>query len=282
MPERRAAWRQSLLVCRSAQLGASVVALAMVMASASSWAQSGDVPARSEPNAATPVLSTGIDDSMLDAAAARLAQDPLLPGRFQTETWRLRSDPEKPEARKADPAVGTWVAQVAEVLRWGAWLVVAIAVVLIGLRLARWARLRAESRAWGRPDAPAQVGGFDIRPDTLPDDVPGVARALWRGGDARAALTLMYRAALSRLVHRHGVAIDRATTEGECLTLAAPHLDGPRWAYLQRLVAVWTALAYAGREPSSDDGLALCDGFTGFDTPDALAVADTAASAARP
>ena len=84
---------------------------------------------------------------------------------------------------------------------------------------------------------------------------------LWQRGQARAALSLLYRGALSRLVHGHGVPVRAASTEGECVQLAARHLAAPGSAFFARLVGLWQAAVYGARLPDEASVLALCAEF---------------------
>jgi hypothetical protein len=105
------------------------------------------------------------------------------------------------------------------------------------------------------------VRELDIRPESLPDDVGAAAAALWKRGEHRAALSLLYRGALSRLVHDHAVPIRAATTEGECLELARRALDADRGEFFTRLVRAWQLAVYGARLPEDADALALCRDF---------------------
>jgi hypothetical protein len=95
----------------------------------------------------------------------------------------------------------------------------------------------------------------------LPDDVGAAAAALWTSGEHRAALALLYRGLLSRLVHVHGVPIRDSSTEGDCLALAAPRVSAARNSYAARLVRVWQGAVYGTEHPSSETVLALCGEF---------------------
>ena len=108
---------------------------------------------------------------------------------------------------------------------------------------------------------PSFVNELDIRPESLPRDIAAAARALARRGDVRAALSLLYRGALSRLVHEHTVPIRAASTEGECLRLAARVLPDAGSAYFARLVAAWQTEVYAGRSAEATTVDTLCDEF---------------------
>jgi hypothetical protein len=109
--------------------------------------------------------------------------------------------------------------------------------------------------------APSHVRDLDIRPESLPDDVGAAALALWERGDQRAALALLYRGTLSRLVHVHSVPIRASSTEGECLALARPRLSESSARYAASLVGVWTAAVYGAQEPAGGVVQALCGEF---------------------
>jgi hypothetical protein len=105
------------------------------------------------------------------------------------------------------------------------------------------------------------VRDLDIRPDSLPADIGAAARALWQRGEARAALSLLYRGALSRLVHAHAVPIRSASTEGDCLRLASRSVSGEASAYFGRLVRAWQLAVYGAHQPDEASVHALCDEF---------------------
>lgn len=145
--------------------------------------------------------------------------------------------------------------------RWLVWLGMAALAALLIVYLRRWIAVRGDA-AGGRALAlPSHVHDLDIRPESLPDDLPGAVRALWLRGESRAALSLLYRGALSRLVHDHAVPVRAASTEGECATLASRHLDAERGAFVARLIGLWQSAVYGARLPEGDAVLAVCDEF---------------------
>jgi len=157
---------------------------------------------------------------------------------------------------------------LSDLVRWlsasGRWLIALLglaAAIALAVFARRWLRVRAEAVRPPPPVLPSHVRALDIRPDTLPDEIGSAARALWLAGDARAALSLLYRGALSRLVHLHAVPIRAASTEGECLALARGRLPDGAAAYVEQLVAAWQLAVYGARLPAQAQGLALCDGF---------------------
>lgn len=105
-----------------------------------------------------------------------------------------------------------------------------------------------------RPPVPETLFGLDIRPESLPDDLPAAAWALWEQGEAAQALGLLYRGALARLVQREGAPVRASWTEGDCLRFvemaagAEPSSQG-RADYFTRLTRAWQSTAYAHRPP---------------------------------
>jgi hypothetical protein len=141
------------------------------------------------------------------------------------------------------------------------WVLGAIGLALLALFIARLIRERGLPRVPKRFVAPSHVRDLDIRPESLPDDVGAAALALWERGEQRAALALLYRATLSRLVHVHEVPIRASSTEGECVALAKQRVRANTASYAARLVGTWTAAVYGGETPATGVVQALCADF---------------------
>jgi len=128
-----------------------------------------------------------------------------------------------------------------------------------------WVYRLAKSRRSAPPVAAAQGGpraqGLDINPDSLPFDVGGVALGLLAAGRTREALSLLYRGALSRVVHRFAVAVGESFTEGEALRAVRQRLDRPQVKYFAALVALWQRVVYAAEAPTPETVAALCREF---------------------
>lgn len=201
--------------------------------------------------------------SAVEAAASAVQADPLLPGMQTTKVLRFKTEDDKPEKASGENPVRWWLDLLDNLsagLRVAMWVVVAGLLIAVLLRLRDWlGRTSGASRLAALP--PTHVGQLDIRPESLPADIGDAARQLWQRGEARAALSLLYRGALSHLVHQHGVPIRAASTERECLSLAAPRLAPASQAFLAQLVAAWQAVAYAQRELPPEAVEALCQGF---------------------
>ena len=207
---------------------------------------------------------TAIPREAADAAAARLRQDPRLRGTERDRELRFKRD-DKPTPPQSTPGWMLWLRGLFDWLndsgRFLMWAFGALAVALLVLRLRRIWAADAGLRGADALNLPTHVNQLDIRPQALPDDVGAAALALWRSGRAQEAMSLLYRGALSRLVHGHAVPIRSSSTEGDCLMLARPRLPQPAYAYLARLVAAWRSTVYAGRQPADEEVAGLCQGF---------------------
>jgi len=166
------------------------------------------------------------------------------------ERWRAKERP-APEAKAPPGGDGsTWwaiikaLAKAVEVLLWVA------AGALIAYAL--WWAARMLPRHGAAPPAepyrpPAALFGMELAPETLPPDVAAAAAALARAGKLREALSLLYRGALSELVHKRGVRLLTSHTEGDVLRLSG------ELTYLKSLIAAWRQCAYARRIPQAGD-----------------------------
>jgi hypothetical protein len=110
---------------------------------------------------------------------------------------------------------------------------------------------------------PTQIAGLDLRPESLPDDPAAEAERLIEAGDYRGALSLLYRGALSDLVHRHALEIHDGATEGECRQLVGEQLGQALDGCFSNLTLVWLRQAYAHQSPERDQALALCQEWRG-------------------
>jgi hypothetical protein len=151
-----------------------------------------------------------------------------------------------------------WIAESGRVI---VWVLGALGAGLLALYIARLIRERRLPRVPKQFVAPSHVRDLDIRPESLPDDVGAAALALWERGEQRAALALLYRATLSRLVHVHSVPIRASSTEGECLALARQRAQPTTATYATRLVETWTGAVYGAQTPGAGVVQSLCNDF---------------------
>ena len=204
------------------------------------------------------------ETEILDALDEVRADPNISPQRtFRTLRWI--GDDDRPEEREASgwrnwvDGLIEWISNASRLLLW---IIIIFFLGLLGLFLKRvLGGSYGSSTRPGPAQAPTHVREMDIRPESLPDDIGVPALALWERNDQRAALALLYRGLLSRLVHAYGVPIRESSTEADCLSLAKPHLQSESAEYAAWLVRVWQHAVYGAREPTDDDVRALCSRF---------------------
>jgi len=236
---------------------------ALLLAGASLGA--GATPA---PAPATPAAPAAPASEQVRQAVERVRADPLLSHMETHRKLRLKQWNKKEQPADDGQSWG-WLKWLFEGVRWIVrslrvlvWLLGAFLAAFVLLRLLRWARVRGRLAPGARAaPLPSHVQNLDIRPESLPADIGAAAAALWQGGQQRAALSLLYRGALSRLVHGYALPIRAASTEGECLALADERLDAPRAQFFARLVGIWLPAVYGARMPEAEQALALCREF---------------------
>ncbi len=218
-------------------------------------------PAQSAPAAPGEPLTA----AEVRAAAAKLREDPNLGG---THTIRsLRWTRQRAPAPQAPPppwleGLFEYLGQTGSVLLWVAGAIAAAVAVIWAYRTFK-ARIPA-TQVLAEP-AVSRIGELDITPESLPANIGAAALALAEAGRTRAALSLLYRGALSRAVHRFGVPIGESYTEGEALRAVAARLDPIRAAYFSDLVGIWRRAVYAGEALSGDPVRHLCRRFADLD-----------------
>jgi hypothetical protein len=205
--------------------------------------------------------SVGPTDSEIQAAVERVKADPNLSQERKTRTLRWKEDNERRESSSFGQWIANffvWLGQLSRVLVWVVGGLLALALIVALYRMVR----HIDARAIQKVDiVPTHVRDLDIRPESLPDDIGAAALEMWQRGEHRAALALLYRGLLSRLAHTHQVPIRDSTTEGDCIALAAKHLQAERKDYVTRLIRVWQRATYGGRDPQTEEVQSLCAEF---------------------
>jgi hypothetical protein len=196
----------------------------------------------------------------IHAAVAKLHADPNLGGEKKVKTLRWT------DSKTQQPAnAPAWVSGLFQFLGQSAsvllWVAGALCAAIAAIWVIRTLSARSPAGKELPPPAVSRVSGLDIRPDSLPEDVGAAALALLEAERTRDALSLLYRGALSRAVHRFGAAIGEASTEGEALKAVQAKLDAPRAEYFSEVVGIWQRTVYAGEAVARERIAQLCRGF---------------------
>jgi hypothetical protein len=176
---------------------------------------------------------------------------------------------EREQEREVDPSRLEWlldliggffkgIAAVGETILWIA-VGVGIGLLIYWIyRNREWLGGLTGLRTRRRRPPPTEIFGLAVTPESLPDDIAGEALRLLAAGDPRAALSLLYRGALSRFIHRDQLEIRDSSTEGECLQLVEQSAAANEASLFARLTQAWIHLAYGHHQPQSEAIRQLC------------------------
>ena len=215
---------------------------------------------------AQPARAQATDATAAKQVIGEVLKQPEFDEYRQGSTWRYRGPGswwEESEDKPSRPstfwgALGYALAAAARVLGWIAVAALVVAAIIYASRhFGQFRQFRAAP--WRPPDA---LFGMDLRPESLPDDIVAQALVLIAQERHAQALSLLYRGALSALVHRDGVELASGATEGDCLRAVGGSKPAPTAAYFARLVQAWSRAAYAARMPARADAEALAREWT--------------------
>jgi len=206
------------------------------------------------------LLQQALSSQAAQQAAGDIVARPPFRNVEHVQGWRFGDAEPASAASAAQPWDLEWLGVALEFLLWAA--------LAAGLARLAWhwrphlRRLLDRAHRATAPAAPrpTHVAGLDIRPQHLPHDIAEHAQQLW-AEQPRAALALLYRGMLSRLVLQHRLPLKDADTEGQILEQVIALRQPALLNYSQRLTAQWQDLAYGHRAPSAQTFSQLCDGW---------------------
>jgi hypothetical protein len=147
------------------------------------------------------------------------------------------------------------------------WLAVAGAVIWLINKYSHWLTwisLRKHVTQDKEYSIPNKILGLDMNQASLPDDILTTFANYINNTQYREALSLLYRAALSSIVHRGDVEIPTSATEQECSNMIASLYSKDESTYFKALTQAWIMLAYAHRVPSKETLSQLRDGWSRY------------------
>jgi hypothetical protein len=161
--------------------------------------------------------------------------------------WKDQQKKKEPENSRTLPDLRGPLKLLATLAKW-----VLISVAVSALAYVLWRNRKhfvRQLRVTSDAELPETLFGLDIRPESLPAGLEGVAAELWAAGRIRAALALLYRGALAHLMHRCRAPLAKGSTEGDCLKLAKELLPLASADYFEQLTRTWLKVAYADLQP---------------------------------
>jgi hypothetical protein len=191
---------------------------------------------------------------------AQLYETDDLRGYSCSEQWAYKfAKADKPVAPKSPVNVPN-LGLLADVIKL---IFIAAVVFLVGWLLYRYRDQLAALARLAPAQRATEIAGMDIRPESLPEDVPARVAQLWTQGQRRAALALLYRATISRLVNDDHLHLTQGATEGDCLRAAQQahrqqQLAGGRAQTTHVVTDLWLKAAYGDRWPDDAAVAAGC------------------------
>ncbi len=207
-------------------------------------------------------VETPSEQTIYQRRIAEIMDSPELQHKKSKTIWRLKQS-EKTNSNTADLS---WLFGDGVFAMRGSVGYILIGLLLLALAIVIWtkrealAELMGQWKASGKAEiTPAEtLFGLDVRPQSLPDDIPAAVLKLWRDQHHREAMSLLYRAALSRLIHDYPIRLNHSATEGEVLHQARRLLNAEDGAWVALLTQNWQTLAYAHRTPETQTVESLC------------------------
>jgi len=143
---------------------------------------------------------------------------------------------------------------ISKLIEFGLWILIAIGLGLLFYYRDHWLHLfKGGRKTKDEYEAPEVMFGMDVRAESLPDNIIGEAQKLWKAGEHREALSLLYRGALIRLINQENIKLKDSYTEGDVLRHANKKITTGKQAYLKTLTSQWRLIAYAHRAPAESD-----------------------------
>lgn len=219
--------------------------------------------------------NTSVQSSISNEMAKKTIEEIMSTDEFahkkQVAGWYRKDKKDEEDDKKQDESkgwdlsflnlgsLGNGIAVIGQVLLWLAVAALIAAAVYFYLKWMPTGGSRSKHRF--NKDLPKSLFGLEITPESLPDDVGAAALALWKQGNMIDALSLLYRGALTTLVHRDGINLRGSATEGDCIRIIARHTDRVELQtrqFFQHLTQQWQYAAYAHRHPDERIMTELC------------------------
>ena len=269
------AWDIELVFRRLRQRLSTVAASLLMLGLLLGWpAAQPLLAAESDAAPASPrLLQQPLNSQAASTAIKAILQAPPFKNTETLTRYRLgEADPAQPQAGQAPSWLKALLelfdsprlASLASIIEVLLWTTVIGLLALLAWRYREWLQTFVSRRPAPQPSAqrplPAHLFGLDLNHESLPDDVAAAAEQLW-ASQPRAALGLLYRALLVRLLHDYALPLTSADTEGQVLVhiqrLQQPQLH----AFSCILTEHWQNIAYGHRAPPAALQAQLCAGW---------------------
>ncbi len=154
-----------------------------------------------------------------------------------------------------------------QILEFLIWLGIAALVVWLLRKYTNWMQwinTETKTKITGNKSVPSKIAGMDISQESLPEDILTTFNTLLNQKRYRQALSLLYRASLSRIIQRGDIEIPSSATERECSQIVSKTRNPNEANYFKLLTHAWILLAYGNRMPSESTLSQLRDSWPTF------------------
>jgi hypothetical protein len=218
------------------------------------------------------LLNQAVTSQASETAIKSILDSPPFKNPKTVSGWRISEQADaKTSGHKDAPA---WLAhlisslmgvaaQLANLMEIFLWTATTMLLAWIAWKYRSWISTfvsRSPRKTAPRRTTPQQLFGLQIGIESLPADVAGTVEKLWPE-HPREALSLLYRALLSRLLTDYSLPLKSSDTEGQVLEQVAALDQPPLHAFSQELTGHWQKLAYGHHLPPAGAQQQLCDGW---------------------
>lgn len=192
-----------------------------------------------------------VDHRAFGKAVKRAYADPQLRPKKTQTVW----EPRKKKKNEPLPDVSLeWLAKIFGFLVENIlWLVVGSLVLLLAVTFKHWWPWLKGMATMPEPEPPPVESQSLAVAEPLPPNIAETARKLWRDGQPRRALALMYRASVAAMTARIDAILPPGATEAECLRMSRRMPEPEDRNAFQRMVRIWQYAAYGQRLPAADE-----------------------------
>ncbi len=134
-------------------------------------------------------------------------------------------------------------------------------IMLLIVRFIKTKQPMLDVKQVDNPESPI-IMGMETTPESLPTAVIKLVKELWESGDHRAALALLYRATLVKLITNFKISISNGATEGDCLIAVSDIKRKEHVNFFTKLSQIWCMLAYAKQQPDELTFKSICQQWT--------------------
>lgn len=204
------------------------------------------------------------DTATIEAADETVFSDEALQRTRTIKEWASTAEDTEDESDTSDSSgvarffegLGRLIAGIVE---FGFWILAAIVVLAIAMSARYWLPYLRYEQGPRRRRQRVILSSGEITAEMLPDDIPTAVAELWKKGEKREALSLLYRGSVFAVVEQHGVRLPNSATEGVCVAAVGHQAPGPQAEFFNKVVAAWVWCAYGARAPADGTISVLCD-----------------------